>query len=99
MKADEPALVIEPLNGYRTKEKRPNNIGEFSIPLGVPEIVQEGSDLTLVSYGSTFNLCEVAANQLRELGISVELIDVQTHRARDTHCCARFEIVLCHFRQ
>ena len=85
MKADEPALVIEPLNGYRTKEKRPTNIGEFSIPLGVPEIVQEGSDLTLVSYGSTFNLCEVAAQQLRELGISVELIDVQTLLPFDIH--------------
>ncbi len=78
MKADEPALVIEPLNGYRTKEKMPTNIGEFCIPLGIPEILQEGTDLTLVSYGSTFNLCEVAAKQLAELGISVELIDVQT---------------------
>lgn len=78
MASDEPALVIEPLNGYRTKEPMPNNIGEFNTPLGIPEILQEGTDLTLVSYGSTFNLCEVAVNQLRELGISVELIDVQT---------------------
>jgi len=78
MAADEPGLVIEPLNGYRTKERVPTNLGEFKIPLGVPEIVSEGSDLTLVSYGSTFNLCEVAAKQLSELGISVELIDVQT---------------------
>ena len=78
MAADEPALVVEPLNGYRTKEPVPTNIGEFREPLGVPEIVAEGSDLTLVSYGSTFNLCEVAAKQLNELGISVELIDVQT---------------------
>jgi len=76
--ADEPALVVEPLNGYRTKELMPTNIGEFREPLGVPEIVQEGTDLTIVSYGSTFNLCEVAAKQLNELGISVELIDVQT---------------------
>ena len=78
MAADEPALVIEPLNGYRTKELMPNNIGEFNTPLGIPEVVQQGTDLTLVSYGSTFNLCEVAANQLKELGISVDLIDVQT---------------------
>jgi len=78
MAADEPALVIEPLNGYRTKEPMPNNIGEFNTPLGVPEVVQEGTDLTIVSYGSTFNLCEVAVSQLRELGISVDLIDVQT---------------------
>jgi len=78
MAADEPALVVEPLNGYRTKEKMPNNIGSFTTPLGVPEIVQQGTDITVVSYGSTFNLCEVAAKQLRELGISVELIDAQT---------------------
>ena len=78
MVAEEPALVIEPLNGYRTKERMPTNIGEFREPLGIPEIVKEGTDLTLVSYGSTFNLCEVAAQQLLELGISVELIDVQT---------------------
>lgn len=78
LEADEPAIVVEPLNGYRTKEKRPSNIGEFKIPLGVPEIVKEGTDLTMVSYGSTFNLCEIAAKQLLELGINVELIDVQT---------------------
>ena len=78
MAAEEPALVIEPLNGYRTKERMPTNIGAFREPLGIPEIVKEGTDLTLVSYGSTFNLCEVAAQQLLELGISVELIDVQT---------------------
>lgn len=78
LESDEPALVVEPLNGYRTKERRPNNIGQFKIPLGVPEIVKEGTDITLVSYGSTFNLCEVAVKQLAELGINVELIDVQT---------------------
>ena len=78
MAADEPALVIEPLNGYRTKEPLPTNIGEFREPLGVPEIVQEGSDITIVSYGSTFNLCQDATKQLLELNISVELIDVQT---------------------
>jgi len=78
MAAEEPALVIEPLNGYRSKEPKPSNIGEFREPLGIPEIVREGTDLTLVSYGSTFNLCEIAAQQLEELGISVELIDVQT---------------------
>lgn len=76
--ADEPALVVEPLNGYRTKERLPNNIGDFREPIGIPEIVKEGTDITIVSYGSTFNLCEVAANQLAELDISVELIDVQT---------------------
>ncbi|MBI1836270.1 MAG: transketolase [Flavobacteriia bacterium] len=78
MEADDTALVIEPLNGYRTKEPVPTNIGEYKIPLGIPEIVKEGSDLTLVSYGSTFNLCEVAVKQLAEVGIFVELIDAQT---------------------
>lgn len=76
--ADEPALVVEPLNGYRTKEKYPENIGAFKEALGVPDIVQEGTDITIVSYGSTFNLCQVAVQQLAQLGISVELIDVQT---------------------
>jgi 2-oxoisovalerate dehydrogenase E1 component len=85
LEADEPAIVVEPLNGYRTKEPRPTNIGEFKIPLGVPEIVKEGTDLTLVSYGSTFNLCEVAVKQLAELGINVELIDVQTLLPFDIH--------------
>ncbi len=78
MEADEPALVIEPLNGYRSKEPVPTNIGEFKIPLGMPEVVREGSEITLVSYGSTFNLCQIAAQQLSEMGIEVELIDVQT---------------------
>jgi len=78
LQADEPALVIEPLNGYRTKERMPINFGTFTEALGMPEIVKEGKDVTLVSYGSTFNLCEVAAQQLEHLGISVELIDVQT---------------------
>jgi pyruvate/2-oxoglutarate/acetoin dehydrogenase E1 component len=78
IEADEPALVIEPLNGYRSKEPLPNNIGDFKIPLGIPEVVRQGTDLTIVSYGSTFNLCEAALKQLDEAGISVELIDVQT---------------------
>ena len=76
--SDEPALVIEPLNGYRIKEKAPQNYGEFKEPLGVIETVQEGSDLTLVSYGSTFNLCVEVAKQLAEVDISIELIDAQT---------------------
>jgi pyruvate/2-oxoglutarate/acetoin dehydrogenase E1 component/TPP-dependent pyruvate/acetoin dehydrogenase alpha subunit len=82
---DEPALVIEPLNGYRTKEPMPTNIGHFTTPLGVPEIVAAGSDITLVSYGSTFNLCEQALATFTELGISVELIDVQTLLPFDTN--------------
>ena len=76
--ADEPALVIECLNGYRSKEALPLNIGEYRIPLGMPDVVREGDDLTIVSYGSTFNLCVQAAEELEAMGISVELIDVQT---------------------
>lgn len=78
MQSDDPALIIEPLNGYRTKEPVPTNLGEFTTPLGVPEVTKEGTDITLVSYGSTFNLCTAAAQQLEEMGVSVELIDVQT---------------------
>ena len=78
LKGDDPAVVIEPLNGYRTKEKMPSNIGEFTTPLGVPEVVTEGTDITIVSYGSTCNLAEQAVKQLLELGISAELVDVRT---------------------
>ena len=85
LQADEPALVIEPLNGYRSKERMPLNFGEFTEPLGVPEIVQEGIDLTLVSYGSTFNICEQAVAQLADFGVSVELIDAQTLLPFDIH--------------
>ncbi len=72
------ALVIEPLNGYRLKEKLPENIGEFRIPLGEPEILSEGTDITLVTYGSCVRIAQDAVEQLKEFGISVELIDVQT---------------------
>ena len=85
LESDEPALVVEPLNGYRTKEKFPKNIGEFNEPLGIPEIVKEGKDISLVSYGSTFNLCVIAEKSLEQLGISVELIDVQTLIPFDTN--------------
>ncbi|MBI3135556.1 MAG: transketolase [Bacteroidetes bacterium] len=76
--SDDAALVIEPLNGYRIKEKAPSNYGEFYEPLGVVETVQQGTDLTLVSYGSTFNICQEVVKQLAEADISVELIDAQT---------------------
>ena len=78
LKGDDPALIIEPLNAYRSKEQMPTNLGEFQVELGVPEIVSEGSDVTLVTYGSTCNLAEEAVKQLAEEGISVELIDVRT---------------------
>ncbi|MBI9034365.1 MAG: hypothetical protein JEZ03_07840 [Bacteroidales bacterium] len=76
--SDEPALIIEPLNGYRLREKRPNNIGEYKIPLGIPEVLTEGNDVTLVTYGSCVRIAEDAVKQLSEHDINVELIDVQT---------------------
>ncbi len=78
LKADDPALVIEPLNGYRIREPRPDNIGEFNIPLGIPEVLHVGHDVTLVTYGSCVRIAQEAISQLQEVGISVELIDVQT---------------------
>ena len=78
LKAGEPALVIECLNGYRKKENMPTNVGEYTIPLGVPEITRVGSDLTILSYGSTFNLCTEAVERLADLGIEVELVDART---------------------
>ncbi len=76
--AQEPALVVECLNGYRSKEPMPNNIGEFRIPLGIPEVVRPGSDVTIVSYGSTLHICLQAASMLAEAGIQAEVIDVRT---------------------
>ncbi len=78
LQADDPALVVEPLNGYRLKERRPGNLGEFTVPLGIPEILNEGDDVTLVTYGSCVRIAQDAVRQLEEFQISVELIDVQT---------------------
>ncbi len=76
--SDEPALIIEPLNAYRLREKLPSNLGEFKIPVGKPEILKSGADLTLVTYGSCVRIAEDAAAQLKDFDIDVELIDVQT---------------------
>ncbi|WP_276360235.1 alpha-ketoacid dehydrogenase subunit alpha/beta [Daejeonella sp. H1SJ63] len=84
LRGDEPALIIECLNGYRLKEKLPVNIGEFTIPLGKAELIREGSDITIVSYGSTLRVVEHAADELEKLGISVEIIDPQTLLPFDT---------------
>ena len=83
--SDDPGLVIEPLNGYRTKEKLPSNLGEFKTPLGIPETLTEGTDLTIVTYGSCVNLALKAVEELAEIGISAELIDVQTLLPFDTN--------------
>ena len=76
--SDDPALIIEPLNGYRLKEKMPDNIGEYRIPLGVPDILHEGTDVTIVTYGSCVRIAQDAVEQLKEYNISCELIDVQS---------------------
>jgi pyruvate/2-oxoglutarate/acetoin dehydrogenase E1 component/TPP-dependent pyruvate/acetoin dehydrogenase alpha subunit len=85
LEADEPALVIECLNGYRLKEKAPLNYGEFKTPIGVVETLREGKDITLVSYGSTLRLVEQAANELAEIGIDCEVIDIQSLLPFDIH--------------
>lgn len=76
--SDDPALIIESLNGYRLKEQLPDNIGEITIPLGVPEIITQGEDVTLVTYGSCVRIAQEAVEILEKKGVSVELIDVQT---------------------
>jgi pyruvate/2-oxoglutarate/acetoin dehydrogenase E1 component len=75
---NDPALVIECLNGYRLKEKLPANLLGFRVPLGVPEIIREGTDVTVVSYGSVLRIIMEAAQLLEEMGISLEVVDVQT---------------------
>lgn len=78
LQGDDPALVVEPLNAYRLKEDLPENLGEFTVPLGIPNVISEGTDITIVSYGSTCNICEEVLPELEEVGISAELIDVRT---------------------
>ncbi len=78
LQSDDPAIIIEPLNGYRLKEVMPENIGDFTVLPGKPEILREGDDVTLVTYGSCVRIAENAADQLKEYGIAVELIDVQS---------------------
>ncbi|WP_442590723.1 alpha-ketoacid dehydrogenase subunit alpha/beta [Pedobacter sp. AW31-3R] len=88
-RADEPALVIECLNGYRLKEMMPANVGDFTVPLGKAEVIKEGTDITVVSYGSTLRIVEEAAEELAAFGISVEIVDPQTLLPFDTdHVCA-----------
>ncbi|MCW3161047.1 alpha-ketoacid dehydrogenase subunit alpha/beta [Chryseobacterium oryctis] len=78
LQSDEPAVIVECLNGYRLKEKQPDNLGEFTVPVGKIEVTKEGSDVTLVTYGSTWRIVMEAAEQLEKLGISAEVIDVQS---------------------
>lgn len=86
LQSDEPGIVIECLNGYRLKEKVPANLAEFTVPFGVPEIIQEGADITIVSYGSTLRVIQEAIdNYLAPAGISCEVIDVRTLLPFDVH--------------
>ena len=78
LESDQPAMVIECLNGYRLKEKQPSNLGEFRTPVGIVETIKQGSDLTIVSYGSTLRIIENAAKDLLEMDIDVEIIDIQS---------------------
>lgn len=78
LESDEPALIVECLNGYRLKEKLPSNLGEFKTPLGIPEVIRQGSDVTLVTYGSNCRIAMDAAQQLEDMDIDVQIIDVQT---------------------
>ena len=78
LRGNDPAILIECLNGYRLKEKMPSNITEYTIPLGKPEILKEGADITLVSYGSTLRIIQDAAERLQRMGVDCEIIDVQT---------------------
>lgn len=90
LETDEPALVIECLNGYRLKEKMPTNLGEFKTPIGVVETIKTGSDITIVSYGSTLRIIEQAAKELQEIGIDVEIIDAQSLLPFDiNHDCVK----------
>ncbi len=85
LKSDEPAVVVEVLNGYRVKERVPDNIGEFTVPLGVPEVIREGSDVTVVTYGACCRIALDAAEKLSKVGIEVEVVDVQSLLPFDIH--------------
>ncbi|BAV08727.1 branched chain amino acid aminotransferase [Filimonas lacunae] len=85
LKSNDPAIMIESLNGYRLKERLPENLLEYTVPLGIPEIVKEGTDITVVSYGSTLRIVQEAAVRLSALGIDIEIIDVQTLLPFDIH--------------
>ena len=84
--SDEPALIIEPLNSYRLKEKSPTNFGEYKTPLGVPEILKEGNDVTLVTYGPNCRIAMEAISHLEKKNISVELIDRSEERRVGKEC-------------
>jgi len=85
LRSDDPGLVVEVLNGYRLKETLPDNIGEFTVPVGVPEVLREGTDITLVTYGACCRIVLEAAERLRQVGVDAEVIDVQSLLPFDVH--------------
>jgi pyruvate/2-oxoglutarate/acetoin dehydrogenase E1 component len=85
LKADEPALIVEVLNGYRVKERIPDNLSDFTVPLGVPEVIREGRDVTVVTYGACCRIALDAADKLSKAGIEVEVVDVQSLLPFDIH--------------
>ena len=85
LKTDEPAVIVEVLNGYRVKERLPDNIGDFTVPLGVPEVIRQGSDVTVVTYGACCRIALDAADKLSKAGINVEIVDVQSLLPFDIH--------------
>ena len=85
LKSDEPAVIVEVLNGYRIKERLPDNLAEFTVPLGVPEVIREGSDVTVVTYGACCRIALDAAQKLSKAGIEIEVVDVQSLLPFDIH--------------
>jgi pyruvate/2-oxoglutarate/acetoin dehydrogenase E1 component len=85
LKTDDPALIVEVLNAYRIKERLPDNIAEFTVPLGVPEVIQQGSDVTVVTYGACCRIALEAAQKLSKVGIEIEIVDVQSLLPFDIH--------------
>jgi pyruvate/2-oxoglutarate/acetoin dehydrogenase E1 component len=85
LQSDEPGIVVEVLNGYRVKERLPDNIGELTVPIGVPEILRQGDDITLVTYGAMCRIVMETADMLSEIGIEAEVIDVQSLLPFDIH--------------
>jgi pyruvate/2-oxoglutarate/acetoin dehydrogenase E1 component len=85
LKSDDPGLVVEVLNGYRLKEQLPDNLADFTVPLGVPEVIRPGTDVTLVTYGASCRIVLAAAERLAETGIQAEVVDVQSLLPFDLH--------------
>ncbi|HET7898068.1 MAG TPA: transketolase C-terminal domain-containing protein, partial [Flavisolibacter sp.] len=85
LRGNDPGIVIESLNGYRLKEKLPSNLLDFTVPFGIPEVVKEGTDITIVSYGSTLRIALESAQMLERQGIHCEVVDVQTLLPFDIH--------------